>query len=182
MANNFCKYFSNIGPNLAAKIAPSSANFQDYLMSPLYQPLGFRPLVSEELKEIVHTFATGKAPGFDKIPTRIIKLTIEIIVEPLTKVIKLSLESGCSPDTLKIAKVLLIFKSGDPERKENYRPISILSAFSKLYERVVYNGIYILYLTDFNLLYNNQFGFRRHHSASSIINKETAVRVFLDLS
>ena len=182
MANNFCKNFSNIGSNLAAKIAPSSANFEDYLMSPLYQPLGFRPLVSEELKEIVHTFATGKAPGFDKIPTRIIKLTIEIIVEPFTKVIKLSLESGCSPDTLKITKVLLIFKSGDPERKENYRPISILSAFSKLYERVVYNSIYILYLTDFNLLYNNQFGFRRHHSASSIINKETAVRVFLDLS
>lgn len=45
----------------------------------------------------------------------------------------------------------------------------------------MYNGIYILYLTDFNL-YNNQFGFRRHYSASSIINKETAVRVFPDLS
>ena len=69
------------------------------------------------------------------------KLTIEIIVEPLTK-INLSLESKCFPDTLKIAKVLPIFKSGDPERKENYKPISILPAFSKLYERVVNNRIY----------------------------------------
>lgn len=80
MANNFCKYFSNIGPNLAAKIAPSSANFEDYLMSPLYQPLGFRPLVSEELKEIVHTFANGKAPGFDKIPTRIFNLLLKLLL------------------------------------------------------------------------------------------------------
>ena len=68
MANNFCKYFSNIGPNLAANIAPSSVNFEDYLMTPLYQPLEFRPLVSEELKEMVQTLAVGKAPGVDNIP------------------------------------------------------------------------------------------------------------------
>lgn len=45
-------------------------SFEDYLMSPLYQPLEFRPLVSEELKEIVQTFAIGKAPGVDNIPMK----------------------------------------------------------------------------------------------------------------
>lgn len=68
ITNNFGKYFSNIGPNLVAIITPPSVKFEEYLMSPLYQPLEFRPLVSEELKEIVQTFATGKAPGFDNIP------------------------------------------------------------------------------------------------------------------
>ena len=124
---------------------------------------------------------------------RVIKLSIDKILEPLTEIINLSLESGCFPDALKIAKVLPIFKSGDPERFENYRPISILPAFSKLFEKVVYNRIY-RFLTDYNLLHNNQFGFRRNHStpmaliqlannnASSMDNKETTVGVFLDLS
>ena len=75
-------------------------------------------------------------------PMRIIKLSIDIIVEPLTEIINVSSVSGCFPDTLKIAKVLPIFKTGDPEKLENYRPISILPAFSKLYEKVVYNRIY----------------------------------------
>ena len=97
------------------------------------------------------------------------------------------------PDTLKIAKVLPIFKSGDPEKLENYRPISILPAFSKLYEKVVYNLI-CKYLTNHNILYNNQFGFRRNHSTymaliqlvnnitSAMDNRESTAGVFLDLS
>ena len=78
-------------------------SFEDYLMSPLYQPLEFQPLVSEEHKEIVQTFAIGKAP--DNIPIRIIKLTLDIIVEPLKlkklKGLLTSLESGCSQTPLK---------------------------------------------------------------------------------
>ena len=73
---------------------------------------------------------------------RIIKLSSDIIVEPLTEIINVSLVSGCFPDTLKIAKVLPAFKTGDPEKLKNYRPISILPAFSKLYEKVVYNRTY----------------------------------------
>ena len=47
------------------------------------------------------------------------------------------------PDTLKMAKVLPIFKSGDPEKIENYRPISIFPAFSKLYEEVSTAGVFL---------------------------------------
>ena len=84
----------------------------------------------------------------------VVVLKLPIIVEPLTEIINLSLVSECFPDTLKIAKDLSIFKTGDPEKLENYRrnrPISILPAFSKLYEKVVYNRIY-KYLTNHNLL------------------------------
>ena len=66
---------------------------------------------------------------------RVIKLSIDKILEPLTEIINLSLESRCFLDALKIAKALPIFKSGDPERFENYLPISILPAFLKLFEK-----------------------------------------------
>ena len=89
---------------------------------------------------------------------RIIKLSIHIIVEPLTEIINLSLVSECFPNTFNIAKILPILKTDDPEKLENYWPISILPAFSKLYEKVVYNPIY-KYLTNQNILCNNHFGF-----------------------
>ena len=93
----------------------------------------------------------------------------------------------------KSPKVSLFLKTGDPKKLENYRPISILPAFPKLYEKVVYNRIY-KYLTNHNLLYNNQFGFHRNHFTymalnqlvnnitSAIDNRESTAGVFLDLS
>ena len=153
----------------------------------------FQRLAADERKAIEHSFNFYKTSGVDNIPMTIIKLSIDIIVEPLTEIINLSLVSGCFPDTLKIAKVLPIFKTGDPEKLENYRPISILPSFSKFYEKVVYNRIY-RYLKYPNLLYKNPFGYRRNHStymaliqlvnniASAIDNRESPAGVFLNFS
>ena len=139
IATSFSKYFSNIGPSLAAGISPSTAIFRGFLSQTTQTPLEFQRLAADERKAIEHSFNFYKTSGVDNIPMTIIKLSIDIIVEPLTEIINLSLVSGCFPDTLKIAKVLPIFKTGDPEKLENYRPIFILPAFSKLYEKVVYN-------------------------------------------
>ena len=111
IATSFSKYFSNTGPNLAARISPSTANFRDFLSPATQTPLEFQPLAADELKVIVHSFNSYKASGVDNIPMRIIKLSIDIIVEPLTEIINLSLVNGCFPDTLKIAKILTIFKN-----------------------------------------------------------------------
>ena len=126
IATSFSRYFSNTGPNLGGGISPSTANFRDFLSQTAQTPLEFQPLAADERKAIEHSFNSYKASGVDNIPMRIIKLSIDIIVEPLTEIINLSLVSRCFPDTLKIAKVLPIFKTGDPEKLENYRPISIL--------------------------------------------------------
>ena len=65
----------------------------------------------------------------DNIPKGIIKLSIDIIVEPLTEIINVSLVSGCFPDTLKIAKVLPIFKTGDPEKLKIIGPFPFFHLF-----------------------------------------------------
>ena len=111
IATSFSKYFSNTGPNLAARISPSTANFRDFLSPATQTPLEFQPLAADELKVIVDSFNSYRASGVDNIPMRIIKLSIDIFVEPLTEIINLSLVNGCFPDTLKIAKSLTIFKN-----------------------------------------------------------------------
>ena len=69
---------------------------------------------------------------------------------------------------LKIAKVTPLYKSGDAENVTNYRPISVLSVFSKILERMMYNRIYKL-LKSNNLLFNKQFGFQLNNSTEHAI-------------
>lgn len=89
---------TNTGPNLASKIAPTAANYYDYLTRQPHDLLVLHPLSGEELKEIFQTFALHKASGAANIPMRVIKLSVDKILEPLTEIINLSLESGCLPD------------------------------------------------------------------------------------
>ena len=80
-----------IGPNLVARISPSTANFRDFLSQTTQTPLEFQPPAADELKATVHNFNCYRASGVDNIPMRIIKLGIDIVVEPLTEIINLSL-------------------------------------------------------------------------------------------
>ena len=66
---------------------------------------------------------------------------------------------------MKIAKVYPLFKSGDRSLVINYRPISILPAFSKIIEKLVYKRL-MSYMCDHNILYQYQFGFRPNHDTS----------------
>ena len=107
--------------------------------------------------------------------------------------ISVSIIHGIVPNELKIARVVPIFKSGDKALFSNYRPISVLPCFSKILERRIYNRI-INYLNDFNVLCDNQYGFRKNRSpslalidlcdriSSAFDRREYAIGVFLDLS
>ena len=120
------------------------------------------------------------------------KRCINVYIKPLTHIIDKSMKEGVFPSELKLAKVVPIFKSGDSSQISNYRPISVESFFSKVFERVMY-----YHITDFidslNVLYKYQFGFRHKHSTQqaiiTLVNKITpsldtgdlVIGVFLDL-
>ena len=89
--------------------------------------------------------------------------TLETLVPPLTYITNLSLTEGICPLQLKIAQVLPLYKNNDPMLFNNYRPISILPFFSKLYEEFMYNRL-IDFIEKHQLLYQYQFGFRKNHS------------------
>ena len=83
-----------------------------------------------------------------------------------------SLISGIFPDDLKSARVAPIFKSGERSDANNYRPISVLSVIAKVFEKIVFKQFYE-YLSDNNLLSQNQSGFRPRHSTLTALHKDT---------
>ena len=102
---------------------------------------------------------SNKSAGFDDIKPSILREVMPFIVKPLAYIINLSLSSGIVPDKIKIAKVIPIYKKGDPDASDNYRPVSVLTGFSKIFERIVYNRIHN-FLTKHSVMYKGQYGFR----------------------
>ena len=94
-------------------------------------------LVSDnEVINIVNSFKSSSAAGYD-ISMNITKQSIHLIVEPITHIINLSITNGIVPDKMKLARVIQVFKCNDQTQLSNYRPISVLPAFSKILERVI---------------------------------------------
>jgi len=71
----------------------------------------------------------------------------------------------CISRYLKIAKVLPLYKKDDPQQPCNYRPVSLLSIFSKVLEKLMHKRLYC-YLEKYSILYDYQFGFRKYHGTS----------------
>ena len=133
--------------------------------------------------------------GHDNISTKIMKAGIIEVAKPLTYIFNLSLSSGIVPKQLKVATIEPIHKAGDRGLFNNYRPISILPAFSKLLEKVMATRL-CKFLESHSLLYKHQYGFRKGHATIHPIihflnhiaqsndkpNKELTIGLFLDLS
>ncbi|CAB4000521.1 Hypothetical predicted protein, partial [Paramuricea clavata] len=94
---------------------------------------------------------TSKAVGLDDIPPRLLKDAAHIVTKPLTVIINASLHQAKVPVEWKSARVIPLFKKGDVNNMDNYRPISILPIASKLLERAVHTQL-VTYIQEHNLL------------------------------
>ena len=120
-------------------------------------------LSEDELEEAFKSLKRNKAHGYDGLDVNIITSVYEFIKKPLLKIFNESIHLGIFPENMKVAKVPPIFKSGKKELLTNYRPISVLSCFSKILERIMYNRV-CNNLNDNNLLFHKKFDFRKGHS------------------
>ena len=73
------------------------------------------------------------------------------------------LTTGIFPDAFKLSKDITLFKKGDSSLLVNYRPILLLPTISQVFERVIHDQMY-KYINQFNLLAEQQYGFRKQHS------------------
>lgn len=159
MAKSWLKNCIEIPPSL------TDNSFKQFTDNPVVNSCYCRPVDKTELLKLIGNLIKNKSPGHDGITPRIIKETAIEISNPLLHIFNLSISLGRVPDQLKIAKVIPVFKKGDPQLPGNYRPISLLSVFDKILEKIMYNRLYS-HLQNNNILYKYQFGFRKNYSTS----------------
>ena len=121
----------------------------------------FQQVTEEHVRQVILSIDGSKATPVGDVPADMLKVTLDIHLSLITKIINLSFENGCFPDDLKLAEVSPIFKKNDDLDKENYRPVSVLFNVSKVFERIIYSQI-DAFMQD--KLSNLLTGFRKNHS------------------
>jgi len=132
-------FFVNVGPNLASTItipAPTQ-NFTEYLSTSVDTNFIFANVTPETISETLSLLKNKISCGKDNISTTLLKENMPNIISPVVHIFNLSLKSGYIPESNKCAKVIPFYKSGVTTEFTNYRPISLLSSFSKLLEKLV---------------------------------------------
>ena len=165
ISNAFNDYFCAVGSTLVGKLPSISCSYTDYMNVSISNSMFVDFVRINELLLLIDELRCDKSSGADNIGPHLIKDNKFILCEPLTYIFNLSLIKGIVPDQLKIAKVIPIFKKGETDIASNYRPISLLSIFNKLLEKLVYKRLYIFLLNQ-KVLYKHQFGFRKNHSTT----------------
>ena len=194
IANKVNQYFTNIGPQLPESIdASNKIPFHSYLTEPCPSSFGFQYKNPTDVSKIINKIKPKSSAGYDNISLKLFIQIGDIIACPLSIIINQSLCTGIFPKKPKLAKVIPLYKKCDEKSFGNYRPISLLSSFSKIFDRIVFNQLYD-YLIEHDILYQSQYGFRRFHSTElaalelidrirqKIGQKKVPFLVFLDLS
>lgn len=162
IAEEFNKYFVNIVSTLDfnPNDSPTPQTYRNRFK--FDQPSAsffFMPTCPIEIQQVIDDLKLKKSPGKDGIATTTIKAAKEFLSVILSHIFNLSFESGTFPRQMKEAVVITIFKGGDTRNMSNYRPIALLSVFSKIFEKLVRNRIQN-FLNASNFYSPNQFGFR----------------------
>ena len=165
ITNGFNDFFVNVGPNLASKIPQSEKSFEDYLGPPSNNTFTFPRVTEQLILTTISKLKSKKSAGIDHISMYLLKEIMPSILPPIVHLFNLSFQSGYIPESYKTAKIITIFKGGEKDRFTNYRPISILSSFSKVLEKIV--AVQMLkFLTKYQLLFSGQYGFRPRHDTT----------------
>ena len=159
-----------MGPNLAKSIpSPRNphVNFQSNLGTPCLDNFIFEYPTIEEILKHIENLKPKSSSRYDQRSSKLLKEIGPIISQQLCLIINQSLCTGIFPDRLKLAKVVPLFKKGDKLLFENYRAISLLTAISKIFERVIFNQLHD-HLTKHNLLFVGQYSFRKRHLTQTV--------------
>ena len=196
IANEFNIYFNSIASKMNSDCIgmlklDAIPSFTDYLPKPCKSTIFLESCTAEELRTIISDLPNGKASD---IPITLIKFAAPIIIPHLQRLYTDGMNNGIFPDELKLGRIGPVYKmKGDRELMENYRPVSILPVFGKIFEKVIYNRLHS-FLEKHDIITENQYGFRKAHSTSHALNysisyiekhlknKQHVLGVFIDLS
>lgn len=178
VANQFNKYFLSVVSEVVGDYSVNdeftnlSCNrvFTDYHERRSFM---LAPVSNQEVESAVKTLRNGKSSGIDGFGSDLLKVVYPTIKDVLTFLINLSFTTGTFPEKLKVAVVVPIFKKGVATECSNFRPISLVSVFSKVYEKIMKKRM-LDFLNKTRFFSLNQFGFRLG------LSTEVALLSFMD--
>jgi hypothetical protein len=194
IATAFNVYFTELGSKLANNIdIPENIDFKNYLNRPSLNVFKFEQVDKSYILKVIDSLKPKSSTGIDEMSTKMLKYVKFELGNILTLMVNQTLKTGIFPNKLKIAKVIPIYKKDETYKIENYRPISLLSSVSKVFEKVIHDQL-AAYFVSSKLFFDSQYGFRRQHStelaAIELVDRvvaemdrnEIPISIFLDLS
>ena len=186
-ADVFNKFFANVGEGLRNHLTAA----HDVDIPNCVHSMFFFPTTKREVESVYRSLQNKSSSGDDLICNSIVKASMPATLNVITNLINRSFNEGLFPDSLKTAKIVPLFKDGPKSEENNYRAISLLIIWSKIFEKVVFNRVYG-YFEKLGILSKYQFGFRDKHSTIDALvelsekirhsGKENAINsFFLDL-
>ena len=168
ISNIFNDFFSSVGPNLASKLPSTNREFTDYMSGNFDKSFFFNPVMASEIETEILSISLNKAHGLYSCPTRILRSVRHILSKPLADIMNKSVSQGVYPSKLKHAKVIPVYKSDNETDPGNYRPISLLSSFNRIFEKVMFKRLKVFLdqndilldrnmACEINTLHNMQF-------------------------
>ena len=119
--------------SLAEKIPAVNCSHMSYLKGDFKDSFSLFHTDPLEVESVAKNLSNKTSYGYDDIPVDVAKMSVHCIAPVLCRIINQSFSSRIYPSALKIARVCPVFKSGDRAKVNNYRTISILPSFSKIY-------------------------------------------------
>ena len=178
----FNKYFLSITENILQDVRCANKqghninkNPKHYLLHLFHKhfpSIKFENTSPKELEKIINSLKIKESSGYDGVSTKILKISVPIISSPLCFICNKSMLAGTFPTTLKYAILKPLLKKGDKENVTNYRPISLLTSFSKVFEQIIYDRL-LKHIETNNILTVEQFGFRTSSSTEKASYKLT---------
>ena len=171
IANKFNEYFASIASKMNAEVDDGIKleplpNFTEFMPRQNPNSIFMADCNQEEISKIISELQNGKASDF---PIRIIKKLSHVLCPVLENHFNHLMAVGTFPSVLKIGKISPIYKKDNEELLQNYRPVSTLPIFGKIFEKIIYSRLYG-FLASQGILHDSQFGFRKGHSTSHALN------------
>ena len=169
IANKFNNHFRNLAATLNEDIPKHHIgleNFKKFLPKSEQSSLLLNDTEVNEVIDIIKEFSNDKLSDF---PIVVVKHCAPIIAPTLSRLYNCCMLSGSFLVELKFGIITPVYKKGQKDKIENYRPISTLPIFGKIFEKLLYSRIYD-FMIERRIICETQFGFRKHHSTSHAIN------------
>ena len=128
----------------------------------------FDPIIPQEVQSEIITLPESKAYGLYSSPAKLLKLARSFISLPPAEIFNQSILTGIYPAKFKLAKVVQVFKDDDDTLPENNRPISLLSIYNRIFEKLIHARL-TKFINKNNIIYNLHYGFRGKHSTQHAI-------------